>query len=142
MHRYIQESSNGTQLDVTLGGLLLNGWIENGPVDGDYNDVKDETPRIKKLKQPQIPRGSIICLPPKVTRGKPGDSESVPSVQDKIATEEKCTDVSKKEEELHGRLMGAKAKTQNQGHGEINGTEEPEEEEIKRGQAPGGVPSV
>lgn len=140
--RYIQESSNRTQLDFAHSSLLLNGRIENGPVDDDYNDMKNEASRIKKLKKPQIPWRSLICLPPKVTRSKPGDSESMPSVQDKIATEEKCTDVSKKEEELYSSLMRAKAETQTQGHGEINGTKEPKEEEIKRGQAPGSVPSV
>ena len=140
--RYIQENSNRTQLDLAHSGLLLNGRIQNGPVDDDYNDVKNEASRIKKLKKPQIPRGSLICLPPKVARSKPGDPESMPSVQDKIATEEKCTDVRKKEEELYSNLMGAKAETQTQGHGEIYGTKEPKEEEIKRGQAPGSVPSV
>ena len=123
----IEKNGHWTEFNSAFEGLLLDCRIQNSPVDEHDNDVKYEASRVKKLQEPQIPRRCAISLPSKVTRRETGQSEGVPGVQGKISEQKKCADISEKEEELHGSLMGSVLKPENESHGQINCTEQPKE---------------
>lgn len=55
----------------------------------------------------------------------------MPSVQDKVATQEEGANVREKEKELYGRLMRSVIESEDEGHGQIHGAKESKEEEIK-----------
>lgn len=140
--RNVKEYGHGAELDSAFEGVLLDRRVQDGPVDDDDNDVKHETPRVEELEEPQVPRGCTVSLASKVTRSETGQPVSVPSVQGKVTAEEEGTDVSEKEEELDGCLVRSETESEDEGHGQVNGTEKPKEEQVEGREAPGSVPCV
>lgn len=120
----------------------MDGRIEDGPVDDDYDDVEDEASGVEKLQQPKIPGRGSISLSPKVVRSEPGEPVGVPSVQGEVAAEEKGADVGEKEKELDSRFMRSEMESEDESHGQIKCAKEPKNEETEGGQAPGRVPGV
>lgn len=124
MHRYIQEYGYWTQDNSPILGVLLDRRIKDGPVDDDYNHMKDKAAGIKELKEPQVVGGCSIGLASKVARSEPGDTESMPRMQAEIAAQQEGTNVSKEEEKLDGSFVRTVIESEDKGHGEIDGKEE------------------
>lgn len=101
----IQEDGQGPQFDCSLEGVLLDCRVQDGPINDDDNDVKNEAARVKELEEPEVPGRSPISLSSQVRRGEPGEPVGVPGVEGKVAGEEESADVSEKEEELDGTLV-------------------------------------
>lgn len=63
-------------------------------------------------------------------------------MQDEIAAEQEGAYISEKEEKLNGRFMGSVIESEDEGHSQVGGTKEAENEKMVRGEAPGRVPGV
>ena len=123
----IQENGEWAQGDFTFEGVLLDGRVQDGPVNDDDNDVEHEASRVEELQEPEIPGRGPVGLASKVAGVRPGQSVSVPRVQGKVAAEEEGADIREKEKELHRRLMRAVPEPEPECHRQVHGTAQSKE---------------
>lgn len=142
MNRNIEEYGHGPECDFSLFGELLDGRVEDCPVDDDDDDMENKASGVEELQEPEIPWGGSISLSSEVPGCEAGQSVGVPGVQDKVAAEEEGANVGKKEKELDSSFVRSEMESEGQCHGQIQRAEETKDEETEGREAPRSVPGV